>query len=264
MTVVRRGLDLLVAEQDLNHPDIDPLLKQVCGERVSQTVQVHRFVEASHCDAGMERPVELAGRQGIDRVLPREQPAAFKHFVFCLCEAPPLTQYVEQHGREHCVAILAALALLDMNQHPSAVDIVDPEVGDFTGAQAGAVGCGQCGFVFEVGGCLKQALHLFRAQDHRQLAGFVHGTHFAQYLRVTQGVLEEKPQPADGGIDGLAGNATGGQVQLKLPQVLGRGRVRRPAKKPGKFYHGAKVGGFGSLDSISVAPYRRSCAGAKG
>jgi hypothetical protein len=67
-----------------------------------------------------------------------------------MAHAPPHEQALEHDWREHRIAILAALALLDAQRHALAVDIADLERDDLAVAQAGAVGDGQRRLVLEV------------------------------------------------------------------------------------------------------------------
>ena len=58
--VDRRGLELLVPEQDLDHADVDLLLQQVGGEAVAQRVHRHALVDLRGLGSGMDGAVELA------------------------------------------------------------------------------------------------------------------------------------------------------------------------------------------------------------
>src|ERR1035438_9121539 len=53
--------------------------------------------------------------------------------------APVDTQFFEQLRAEHDIAVLAALALPDMNNHPLAVDVADLQVGRFCAACTGGI-----------------------------------------------------------------------------------------------------------------------------
>lgn len=75
--------------------------------------------------------------------------------------------------RQHDVAVLAAFALLDADQHTFAIDVGDSQRDDFTSAQAGAVGHAQRGLVLEPRRRIEQSRHLFRAQHHWQLARLI-------------------------------------------------------------------------------------------
>src|SRR3981081_226897 len=58
--VERRGVELLVAEQHLDHPDVDLLLAQMGGEAVLQRVQRGALGAADRLSRGMAGTVELA------------------------------------------------------------------------------------------------------------------------------------------------------------------------------------------------------------
>ena len=88
----------------------------------------------------MHGAVELTGGQRIDGIQAREQPAAVEHLALGTGHPPPRAQPLEQHRREHGVAILAALALLDAQRHALAVDVADLQRDHLAGAKPGAVG----------------------------------------------------------------------------------------------------------------------------
>src|SRR5438105_13525695 len=52
---------------------------------------------------------------------------------------PPLPQQIEQVGREHHIAVLAALRLLDANDVLGAVDMLDLEPSDLARAPSAAI-----------------------------------------------------------------------------------------------------------------------------
>ena len=60
-------------------------------------------------------------------------------------DLPPGAQHLEQLGREHHVAVLLPLALLDAEHHPLAVDGGHGEMDGLGDAQAGGVARGQDG-----------------------------------------------------------------------------------------------------------------------
>src|SRR5207253_3632349 len=59
-------------------------------------------------------------------------------------EAEQLELALEKLRRQHGMAILAALALLDPQQHALGVDVADLERDDLGDAQSGAVGGSEC------------------------------------------------------------------------------------------------------------------------
>jgi hypothetical protein len=76
----------------------------------------------------------------------------------------------------HGVAIPAALAALDTNEHPLAVDVADLEGGDLGDPEARAMGDAQGGTVLDAGRGREQPGDLIRAQFGRQLAGRTRGS----------------------------------------------------------------------------------------
>src|SRR5215471_9058365 len=101
------GLELGMTEQHLDHADVGVLLQEVGREAVAQCVRRHPFGDLGHVGGGMDRPIELAHRDVVDRVLSGKQPG------FRPRDPPPVTQQPKQLRREHRQAILAPLALLD-------------------------------------------------------------------------------------------------------------------------------------------------------
>ena len=76
----------------------------------------------------------------------------------------------EQLRRQHDVAVLAALAVLDPDQHAAAVDIGDLEANHLGHPQPGGVGGRQRGAGLQARHRLEKAHDLISAQHHRQLA----------------------------------------------------------------------------------------------
>ncbi len=87
-----------------------------------------------------------------------------------LAFAPPQPQQFQQLRREHRVAILAALALLDTQQHACRVDIVDLEMRDLGHPQASAIGDAERGLVLDAGCGFEQPCRFLHAQHVGQLA----------------------------------------------------------------------------------------------
>src|ERR1700704_723674 len=72
--VERRGVELGVPEQDLDHPDIDVLLEQMGGEAVPQRMHGYRLTDPGHLGCGVTGTIELARRHRLHRVAPWKQP----------------------------------------------------------------------------------------------------------------------------------------------------------------------------------------------
>jgi len=73
----------------------------------------HALVDPGRDRCVMDGPVELAGSQRLDGVHAGEQLATVEHLALRSRHPPPGTKPLEQQRRQHGVAILAPLALLD-------------------------------------------------------------------------------------------------------------------------------------------------------
>src|SRR5438477_12236602 len=82
---------------------------------------------------------------------------------------PPLPQQIEHLGREHDIAVLAALRLLDANDVLCAVDMLDLEPYDLARAQSAAITETQQNACLEAAGHRQQSLHLVDAHHQRKL-----------------------------------------------------------------------------------------------
>ena len=95
------------------------------GKAVPQRVRRHRLVDPARRRGGMAGAGELTRGDRLVRITAREQPAPRA------ANQPPIAEQPEQSRRQHRVAVLAALALLDSDHHPAAVDIAYLERNDF-------------------------------------------------------------------------------------------------------------------------------------
>src|SRR3954451_22103755 len=111
--VTGRGVELGVTEQHLDDADFGVLFQEVRGEAVPQGMRRYAFFDPGGLGGGVNGAVELTGRQRLARISPREQPASRQQCAEPPTLAPPLAQQLEQLRRQHGVAILATLALLD-------------------------------------------------------------------------------------------------------------------------------------------------------
>ena len=256
--VERGGVELGVAQQNLDHADIDVLFEQVRCEAVPQRMRGHALVDLGHLGGGVAGAIELTRRHRIDRVLPGKQPALRPR------DAPPVAQKLQQLRREHRVTILAALAVLDAQHHALAVDVRDLQRDDLGDAQAGAIGDAERGLVLDAGRRLQEARDLLGAQDDRQLARLMHDRQMPGRVGAIERHGEEEPQRRDGGVDERRAGAGLGQMQLETAQVLVGRRVRRPADEPCQVYNGANVVMLGLRREMADTSCPRSCAGEAG
>src|SRR5690348_15938450 len=68
-------VELLVAEQNMDHADVDLLLEQMRGEAVPERVQRNALVDSRHDGRSMAGAVELARREGLHGIAAGKQPA---------------------------------------------------------------------------------------------------------------------------------------------------------------------------------------------
>ena len=121
--------------------------------------------------------VQLPRAQGFDGVQSREEPPTLEHLALGPRHPPPGTQPLQQHRREHGVAVLRAFALFDAKRHEFTINIPDLERRHFAGAKACAVGNREGRLVLQVPARADQAHDLLAAQDHGQRARHEHRLH---------------------------------------------------------------------------------------
>ena len=137
----------------------------------------HALVDPGRLRGGMHGAVELTGAERFDRIESGKQPAAIEHLALGARHPPPGAQALEQHRREHGVAILATLALLDAQRHAPTVDVAHLECHHLARAQPSAVGHRERRLVLQVAGRSNQAGDFLTAQHHRQRVRDTHRLH---------------------------------------------------------------------------------------
>ena len=122
-----------MAQEQLDGPDIDARFEQVGRTTVAQRMDT---VAVRDPCARLRMIGELLGRAAGHRLLgiePRTQPGGWP------VAAPGGAQRAQQTGGEPRLAILAAFALLDAEQHALTVAIRELQPHDLTDAQAGGI-----------------------------------------------------------------------------------------------------------------------------
>src|SRR5437764_3719152 len=131
------------SKQRLDHPDIPAALEKMSGEAVAQCMQAHALFDPGRLGRCMEQPAQLAGSHRLSGFLSAgKQPAFLRRYSGIETQwahLPPLPQEVVHLGREHDIAILAALGLLDANDLLRAVDMLNLQPHDLAGTQAAAI-----------------------------------------------------------------------------------------------------------------------------
>ena len=199
------------------------LCRSVCGlTRLRMPGSVGRFAHG---------PVQLPGRDRVGVAAPREQPAVRQQDAASLALAPPEPQQLEQLRRQHGIAVLAAFALFDADQHPLAVDVVGLEVRDLRHAQPRAVRHAERSPVLDPRRRLEQLRHLVDAQDIGQLARTMRQHQAARQIGALQRHAEQEAQRRYRSVDRAFTDTALALVKLEAPHVLGGRGVGRPGKE---------------------------------
>src|SRR5271169_4721171 len=112
------------------------------GKGVPQCMQRDPLLDPGPICRLVEKAVELAGRHRSAGLAPRKQPAFLQGCrvrIETSTHLPPLPQQIDRLRRQHDIAILATLGLLDTNDLLRAVDMLDLEPDRFAGAQAAPI-----------------------------------------------------------------------------------------------------------------------------
>src|SRR5215831_13163743 len=112
----------------LDDADVGVLFQQMRGEAVAQRVRRHALLDAGGLGSGMDGAIELAGGERLERIATGKQPSPRQQHAQVSALPPPGAQQLEQLRRQHGVAVLAALTLLDAQQHALGVDIANLEL----------------------------------------------------------------------------------------------------------------------------------------
>ena len=156
-----------------------------------------------------------------------------------------MPQQIERLGRQHDVAVLAALGLLDANDLLRAVDMLDLQPDHLAGAQAAAIAeTEQCAGL-EAAGDGQQAPRLVLAHHQRDLLRLTDVIDLGGKIQSPQRHAEQEPQPGHDAVAIADAHARLGQVQLEPADVLGCGRVGGPLQKRSE-----------PLAAVDVAPLR--------
>ena len=126
-------------------------------------------------------PVHRAGGDGAARDVAGEEPFGRPG------DLPVFAEQGQQPRREHDVAVPAALALADAEDHALAVDVLDAEGDDLGDPQAGGVGGHEDGAVLEADDGGEEAGRLLEAEDDGELLGLLGAGDALQDARAVRG-----------------------------------------------------------------------------
>src|SRR5450631_2642822 len=205
--IERGGVELGVAEQHLDHPDIGVLFQKMRRKAVTKGVRGHRLADLGHPGRGIAGAPELTRRHRVDRVHSGKQPPLWTRRVV------PRAQQLEQMRRKHHVAVLVTLALFDPDHHALAVDVGYLQRNHLGHAQSGPIGHTQCRLVFEPRCGIEKTRDFFRAQHDRQLAWLLDELGMVEDVGATKRDPEEEPQCRDALVEGRNARATCRQMK---------------------------------------------------
>ena len=149
-------------EQELNRAQVGARLEEMDREGMPERVWRNRLGELRASDGA---PAGMLDRFRRDRLL---RALAGKEPVPGPVDLPPGAQDRQQLRREHHVAVLLPLTLLDAQHHPFAVDGGHREVDNLGDAEAGGVARGQDGVMSGGLDCVEKLRHLVAAEHDRQ------------------------------------------------------------------------------------------------
>lgn len=165
--VMGGGREAAVTKQQLNGAYVGAGLEEMDGEGVPQAVRCHRFGQAGKI---------VRFRAGLPNCIPADRVAgaiARKEPRLWPPHPPIVAQDLQELGRQHHIAVLLALTLLDTDDHSLAVDIRGLQLHRFRNAQTGGIAGGQDGVVFEIGHAAEKVPYFIRTEDDRQLLGLL-------------------------------------------------------------------------------------------
>src|SRR5258708_24192802 len=218
------------------------------GKGVSKRMERYALADSGRIGRLMEHAVELAGCHRLTGPLAWKQPALLHGS--CGIETPParlppLAQQVERVGRQHDVAVLAALGLLDPNDLLRAVDMLDLQPDHLAGPQAAAIAETEQHADLEAACDGQQAPGLVLAHHQRDLLRLKDVVDLGGKVQSPQRDAEQEPQPGHDAVTVADARARFRKMQLEPADILRRSRVGRSLEKRSE-----------PLAAVNVAPLR--------
>ena len=139
----RRGPHAPLSYEALDAADVHARIQEVTGAGVPEHLRMDRLAQLGASPSLATEDVHRFAREGLGGGVPGKEPRV-GHGLLSI--GP---QEAQQRRREHDVAVLLSLALLDTEYHPGTVDIGDLQVTDFGDAQSRRREGGQDGPAFE-------------------------------------------------------------------------------------------------------------------
>ena len=139
------GCQTAMPEQQLNRAHVGPGFQEMDREGVPERMGCDRFWNTRPATRLLAFASDGATTDRMVGLIAWKEPACGS------AQAPPVTQHVEQLGRQHHVTIFEALPLLDADHHSVAVDIGRSQVERFRDTQAGGIVTGRSRGFFGAG-----------------------------------------------------------------------------------------------------------------
>ena len=212
-----------------------PASRQMGGEAVAQRMDSDRLAELRSRPRGTAGGLQYARIERPAVILARKQPMRRPCF-------PPIgAQHREELRRQHDVAVAAALALVDADQHAAAVDVGEFQAHHFRHAEPGGIGGHQRSAMLQARRRREKPDHLLGAQDHRQLPALARVGNALDHYGATERNAVEEAQRANGDIETGPRDAARREMDLvgadfREPQPVGR-----PVEMAGEFGNGVHV-----------------------
>jgi hypothetical protein len=227
---------MAVAKHHLDDANVGPALQKVGGKAVSQRVGGHMFADPCALARGAAGCLQSPSADMTARFLAREQPQARPSPL------PIATQNVEEPRRQHCIPIPAALAVLDVDQHPLAVDRADLQSCHFSDPQACGVGCRQRDTIAQSCNRFQEAPDLLSAENRRKPLRLLASDDTLERLLVTKRDAVKEPQRTRDLVDVRPRPLLRDQMKLVGPNILHAELIRRPVEVSAKLCHCVEVG----------------------
>jgi len=162
----------------------------------------------------------------------------------------------EESEAERYVAVLAALALADVDHHASAVDVLRLQAADLRAAHAGGVEGHEDGAVVEVGGMFDESRGLLGAEHGRQGAGSLGQGQVVTPERAFEDLEIKEAERAHLHHDGMGlQSAFLEEMYLILANVFDTKPLWRTMEELGELPDGTDVGTCGSLRVITALEF---------
>jgi len=139
------------------------------GKRVPQAMRIDRFANTATPTRLLARILYGVSADMIADLIAREKPSLGS------IHSPPVAQDLQQLWRKHDIAVDAAFALFDSDNHSFAIDIGDFQADSLRDVQPSRVADGQNRAMLDIPHTAQKLQNFFRTRDDRQLLGLLGG-----------------------------------------------------------------------------------------